>query len=112
MPTPRKPSGSDPRKSRKATTPEARESQLTNLAFNLAEDQLRNGTASAMVITHFLKLQTVETKLKEEKLRKENNLLESRQKSEESSRNAETFYSEVLKAIKTYQGHGDDYEDL
>lgn len=39
-----------------ATTPEARENQLIALAVDLAEKQMREGTASAQVITHYLKL--------------------------------------------------------
>lgn len=40
--------------------PEARENQLVSLAYDLAEQQLREGSASAMVITHLLKLRTTE----------------------------------------------------
>lgn len=41
---------------RPALTPEARENQLVSLAVDLAEKQLREGTASSQVITHYLKL--------------------------------------------------------
>lgn len=37
---------------RPALTPEARENQLISLASDLAEKQLREGTASSQVITH------------------------------------------------------------
>ena len=43
-------------KSRAALTPEAREKQLIALAIDVAEEQMRNGTASSQVISHFLKL--------------------------------------------------------
>ena len=46
------------RKSRKAMDPDAREQQMIALAVDLAEKQLREGTASSQVITHFLKLGT------------------------------------------------------
>ena len=39
-----------------ALTPEDRESQLIAAAVNLAEKQLRDGTASPSVITHYLRL--------------------------------------------------------
>ena len=42
--------------SRPAFTPEARENQLIALAVDRAEKQLRDGTASSQVITHYLKL--------------------------------------------------------
>ena len=38
---------------RPALSPEARENQLISLAVDLAEQQLRDGTASSQVITHF-----------------------------------------------------------
>ena len=40
------------RRMRPALTPEARENQLISLAVDLAERQLREGTASSQVITH------------------------------------------------------------
>ena len=45
-----------PKKMRPALTPEARENQMIALAVDLAEQQLRDGTASSQVITHYLKL--------------------------------------------------------
>ena len=53
---------------RPALTPEARENQLIYLATDLAEKQLREGTASSQVITHYLKLGSTKEKLEREKL--------------------------------------------
>ena len=50
-------------KIRPALTPEARENQLIYLATNLAEQQLRDGTASSQVITHYLKLGSTKEKI-------------------------------------------------
>ena len=44
------------RRSRTAFSPEARENQMIALAIDLAEKQLREGTAASSVITHYLKL--------------------------------------------------------
>ena len=44
------------RKRPPARTPEARENQMIMYAIDLAEQQLRDGTASSQVITHYLKL--------------------------------------------------------
>lgn len=41
---------------RPGLTPESREDQLVALAIDLAEKQLLEGTASAQVISHFLKI--------------------------------------------------------
>ena len=59
-------------KMRPALTPEARENQCISLAMDLAEQQLRDGTASSQVITHFLKAGATRAELEKEKLRKEN----------------------------------------
>lgn len=64
-----------------------------------------------MVVVHLMKLKTVETKLKEEKLRKENLLTEARVEALGSSKEAEARYAEAVRAIKSYQGFGDD-EDV
>ena len=75
-----------------ATSPEARENQLINMAVDLAEQQLRDGTASSQVITHFLKLGTMKEQLEREKLMKENELLRARTESLTAAKNQEELY--------------------
>lgn len=53
-----------------ASTPEARENQLIALAVDLAEKQLANGTASAQVINHYLKLGSSREKLEQLRIEK------------------------------------------
>lgn len=96
---------------RPALTPEARENQLINLAVDCAEKQLRDGTASSQVITHFLKLATVREQLEREKLEEENKLLKAKTKAYESADEIKVLYSEALKAMRTYNGQGDVDED-
>lgn len=100
-------------KSRPAITPEARENQLISLAVDLAEQQLRDGTASSQVITHFLKLGTTRAELEKEKLRIENRKTEAQIKSIESADETKLLLENALKAMKDYTGHGDadEYED-
>lgn len=112
MATPRKSKGLDRRSRPKATTPEARENQLISLAYDLAEQQMIEGTASAMVITHYLKLGTTKAKLEEEKLRKENILLTAKAEQISSAQKSETLYAEALEAIKSYQGREVEGEEL
>lgn len=81
------------------------------MAYDLAEQQLLDGTASAMVITHLLKLRTTENKLKEEKLRKENLLLEAKTEALGSMKNSEQLYEKAIQAIRRYQGQGDDEDE-
>ena len=100
------------RKDRPALDPAAREQQLANLAYNLAEQQLRDGTASSQVITHFLKAATAKAELEKEKLRKENTLLAAKAEAIESQKRSEEMFAEAIKAMKNYTGNGDpdDYE--
>lgn len=99
---------------RAGITPEARESQLITYAINLAEKQLKEGTASSQVITHFLKLGTTKAELEREKLKNENLLLEAKADSIRSDKESRVAYEEVLKAMKTYGGYGEpeDYDDI
>ena len=105
-------SSSEPkRKMRPALTPEARENQLVSLAVDLAEQQLRDGTASSQVITHYLKLGSSREKLEREKLEEENKLLRDKTENLQSMKRVEELYAEALKAMRNYNGQGepDDY---
>lgn len=66
------------RKTKRAETPEARENQMIALAVDLAEKQLTEGTASAQVITHYLKLATTREKIEKEILEKQKDLITAR----------------------------------
>lgn len=101
------------RKGRPALTPEARENQMISLAVDLAEQQLRDGTASSQVITHFLKLGSTRAELEKEKMKRENKLLEAKAKSIESSDEMKVLYENAIKAMRNYAGYGDpdEYED-
>ena len=90
-----------------ATTPEARENQLVALAVDRAEQQLRDGTASAQVITHFLKLGSTREKLEQERLRHENLLLEAKKENLASAGRIEELYSKALGAMRSYRGEED-----
>ena len=88
-----------------AMTPQARENQLTAHAMDLAEQQLREGTASAQVISHFLKQGAAETELKKENLALRNELLVAQTDQIASQKKVEELYEEALRAMKTYGGN-------
>ena len=104
-------SSNSQKKLRPALTPEARENQMISLAVDLAEKQLVEGTASSQVITHFLKLATTKAQLEKEKLAKENKLLTAKTEAIESQKRVEELYSNALKAMQNYSGHGGDVDD-
>jgi hypothetical protein len=96
---------------RPALTPEARENQMISLAVDLAEQQLRDGTASSQLITHYLKLATAKERLEREKLEKENELLIAKAKALQSSERSEELYERAIKAMRKYSGQGDSDDD-
>lgn len=103
------------RAGRPATTAEARENELIILAERLAEKQLAEGTASAQVISHYLKLGSTRERLEQKKIEEENELLRAKRESLEASRGMEDLYENAIAAMKRYSGQdrprGDDYED-
>lgn len=98
------------KRGRPALSPEARENQLISLAVDLAEQQLRDGTASSQVITHFLKLGTTRAELEKEKLIIENRKTEAQIKSIESADAMKDMYEKAIKAMRNYAGYGDPDE--
>lgn len=102
-----------------ATTPEARENQLISAAVELASKQLADGTASAQVITHYLKLGSSREKLEQERLAEEVGLLKAKAENMQSMARAEGLMAEALNAFRSYSGKeqepgrrdDDGYED-
>ena len=91
-----------------ARTVEARENQLIRAAVDLAEKQLSDGTASAQVITHYLKLATTRERLEKEKLTNENELLRAKTEALQSAKKIEDLYAKALKAMSSYSGNRED----
>jgi hypothetical protein len=89
-----------------ATTPDGRERQLVAAAYDLAEEQIRNGTATAQVITHFLKLGTEREKLERMRLEGENALLKAKVDSIASASRIEELTQKALDAFRSYAGRG------
>ena len=98
-------------KIRPALTPEARENQLIYLATELAEQQLRDGTASSQVITHYLKLGSTKERIEKEILEKQKELITAKTESLQSSKRIEELYSNAIAAMKKYSGHGGGDDD-
>lgn len=95
------------RKARPATTPESREKQLVNLAVDLAEKQLRDGSASPSVINHFLKIASSRDVLEREILEKQSKLIEAKASSISKDREAEELAKAAINAMKNYQSSTD-----
>ena len=96
---------------RPATTQEGRENQLIAMAYNLAEERMRNGTATSQEIVHFLKLGTQKSRLEEAKIQEEITMLKAKTDALESTQRSEALYQEAIQAFKSYSGQGDDEPD-
>ena len=93
---------------RPAMSPEARENQLISLAVDCAERQMREGTASAAVIVHYLKLGTEKERLEREKLKAENQLLQAKTQAIEDAKKEPELYINAIAAMKRYGGHAEE----
>lgn len=100
------------KKRRPALTPEARENQMVALAMDAAEKQLRNGTASSQVITHYLKIGSAREKIEKEILEKKKELISAQTLSIQSAQRVEDIYREALDAMRLYSGHNKDDDEL
>lgn len=89
---------------RPATTPEAREKQLVSLAYDLAEKQLREGTASSQVISTFLKYGSSRERLEQDRLERENHFLRIKAEQMQSQQRVEELYTKAMDAFRGYSG--------
>lgn len=93
-----------------AKTLDAREKQMVALAFDLAEQQILDGTASAQVLTHYLKLGSTRERLEQKKLAEENELLREKREAMASSKRVEEMYGKALNAMRSYSGREPEEE--
>lgn len=93
---------------RPALSQEAQENQMIAMAMNLAEKQLREGTASSQVITHFLKLGSTREKIEKELLKKQELMLDAKTEALQSSKQAEELYLNAIEAMRLYAGKGSE----
>jgi len=80
-------------------------------AVDLAEKQLREGTASSQVITHYLKLGSTKERLEKEILEKQKELITAKTESIKSGKKVEELYLNALNAMKSYSGNRRSEED-
>lgn len=94
-----------------ARTPDEQEQQMVTLAMDLAEEQLRNGTASSQVITHFLKIGSLKEQKELKLLENQNKLLEAKTESLESAKRVEELYTKAIDAMRRYSGERSEKVD-
>lgn len=95
-----------------ATTLEARENQLIALAVDRAEQQLRDGTASAQVIVHYLKLGSTRERDERRAMNKKIELDEVKIDNIKSQKHTEELYAGALSALRKYSGNIGSEEEV
>ena len=103
-------SSNSTKKMRPALSAEARENQMISLAMDLAEQQLRDGTASSQLITEFVKRGSTKARLEKEILKEQKELMAAKTESLKSAKKIEALYTEAIKAMRNYSGQGDPDE--
>ena len=96
-----------------ARTSEAREDELAAYAYDLAETQIRNGTASSQVITHFLKAGSRRERMEQMRMEHEIELMQVKKEQLEGQKRVEELYVSALEAMRSYSGlgHPSEFED-
>lgn len=78
---------------------------MISLAMDLAEQQLRDGTASSQLITEFVKRGSTKARLEKEMLEEQRKLMEAKTQNLQSAQRIEELYAEAIKAMRNYGGH-------
>lgn len=86
-----------------AASEEARENQLIALAYDVAEERLRNGTASSQEVVHFLRLGSVKERKELELMQKKIELDSAKTKALQSAQRIEELYSNAIAAFRSYK---------
>lgn len=88
---------------RPATSREARQAQLENLAMDLAEKQMQSGEASAQVITHYLKSASTRGRIEELRLQHDIELMKAKKSQIESMEEVTRMLTEGFEAMGIYR---------
>lgn len=99
------------RRRSKALTAEDRENECISLAYDLVEQRLRDGTATAAETVHFLKLGSSREKIERKHIQTKIDYEEVKADSIASQRTSEETYLNAIKAFRRYSGAGDEDEE-
>lgn len=91
-----------------ATTPEAREDQLTAMALNAMEKRVQSGKATGAELIYLAKLGSVDAKLEREVRMKQKELMSAKTEAIQSAKRVEELYAEAIDAMREYGGIGKD----
>lgn len=90
---------------------EARENYLANLAYELIEKKIKDGTASSQILCMLVGMKSEKAQLENEKLRSDLDVANAKIKNLEKQTTSEELMEKALAAFKSYSGQVDDDED-
>lgn len=91
--------------------PVNRENQVIAAAYDLVEQQIRDGTASPTILHHLLKMGSRRNQLEEEGIRKRNELMDAQTESIKQAQQLENKYTAALEAMRRYSGQVEEVDD-
>lgn len=99
-------------KHRPAFSPEARENQLIALAYDVAEERLRDRTATSQEVVHFLRLGSIKERKELELMEQKIKLDTAKTEALQSAKRIEELYTNAIAAFKSYrsQESEDEYD--
>lgn len=98
------------RRRSRARTLEAREEEITNHAYDLAERQILDGTASSQVVTHFLKMGSTRELVEQERMRGQIEVDRVKAEQLQSQQRIEELYANAIEAFGRYSPDGPRHE--
>lgn len=92
-------------------TDEQRRNQLINLAYDLAEQRLRDGSATSQEVTTFLKMGTEQSRLQLDIMRAERELMLAKAEAIKADARNDEIALAAMDAMRRYNGEEDLYEN-
>lgn len=79
---------------------------MISLAYDLVEQRLRDGTASATETTALLKLGSSRERLEQMRIRHEVELMEVKKEALESQKKSDALFKDAMDYFRAYSGNG------
>ena len=91
-----------------ASTPEGRENELIDMAYNEVARRIANHEATSAELVHFLKMGSEKERLERSKIEAEMELQRAKTVAIEEGRSMEAIAKEAMEAFKRYSGAEDE----
>lgn len=92
-------------------TAEGVENEVISMAYHLAKEKIRNGTASSQLIVHFLKLGSARERLERDVLEEKKKYMAAKTDAIEAAKHSEELYAEAIAAMRRYSGQLDEVDN-